>query len=99
MDTIPNNSTVRKDEHWRIDAFELWCRKKTVESPLDCKEIKTVNPKENQSWIFIGRTDAEPETPVLWPPGGKSWFIRKDPDAGKDWRQEKKGTTEDKMVG
>ena len=72
---------------------------KTVESPLDCKETKPVNPKENQSWMSIGRTDAEVETPILWPPDAKSWLIRKDPNAGKDWRQEEKGTTEDKMVG
>ena len=71
---------------------------KTLESPLDCKEIKPVNPKENQSWIFIGRTDAEVVAPVLWPPDVKSWLIRKDPDAGEDWRQEEKGTTEDEMV-
>ena len=67
--------------------------------PLDCKEIKPVNPKGNQSWIFIGKTDAEAETPKLWPPDAKSWLIGKDPDAGKDWRQEEKGTTEDNMVG
>ena len=72
---------------------------KTLESPLDCKEIKQVNPKGNQSWIFIGRTDAETEIPILWPPDTKSWLIRKDPVAGKDWRQEEKGTTEDEMVG
>ena len=71
---------------------------KTFESPLDCKEIKPVNPKINQSWIFIGRTDDEAEAPVLWPPNKKSWFIGKDPDAGKDWRQEK-GATEAEMVG
>ena len=65
---------------------------KTLESPLDCKEIKPVNPKGNQSWIFIGETDAEAEAPILWPPYAKSWFIGKDPDAGKDWRQEEKGT-------
>ena len=70
---------------------------KTLESPLDCKEIKPVNPKGNEFWIFIGRTDAEAETPVLWPPHAKSWLIGKDPDAGKDWRQEEKGTTEDQM--
>ena len=69
---------------------------KTLESPLDCKEIKPVNPKENQSWIFIGRNDAEAETPILWPPDVKNWLIWKDPDAEKDWRQEEKGTTEDK---
>ena len=63
------------------------------------KEIKPVNPKENQSWIFIGRTDAEAEAPILWPPDVKSWLLGKDPDAGKDWRQEKKGMTEDEKVG
>ena len=73
--------------------------KKTFESPLDCKEIKPVNTKGNQSWIFIGRTDAEAEAPVLWPSDMKNWLIWKDPDAGKDWRQEEKGTTEDEMVG
>ena len=72
---------------------------KTLESPLDCKEIKPVNPKGNQSWIFIGRTDAEAETRMLWPPDAKNWLTGKDPDAGKDWRQEKKGATEDEMVG
>ena len=92
---------------WELDSKEGWMLKnwcfwtvvleKTLESPLDCKEIQPVHPKGNQSWIFIGRTDAE--APVLWPPDGKSWFNRKDPDAGKDWTQEKKGTTEDEMVG
>ena len=72
---------------------------KTIESPLDCKEIKPVCPKGNQSWKFIGRTDAEAEAPMLWPPDGKNWLIGKDPDAGKDWGQEKKGMTEDEMVG
>ena len=72
---------------------------KTLESPLDCKEIKVVNPKGNQSWIFIGRTEAEAKTPILWPPDGKNWLIRKDPDAGKDWRQEEKGKIEEEMVG
>ena len=72
---------------------------KTLESPLDYKEIKPDNPKGNQSWIFIGRTDAEVEAPILWPPDAKNWLIGKDPDAGKDWRQEEKGTTGDKMVG
>ena len=72
---------------------------KTLESPLNCKEIKPVNPKGNQPWIFIGRTDAEAETPILWPPDVKSWLIWKDPDARKDWGQEEKGTTEDEMVG
>ena len=71
---------------------------KTLESPLDCKEVKPVNPKGNQPWIFVGRTDAKPEAPILWPPDAKNWLIRKDPDAGKDWRQEK-GMIEDEMVG
>ena len=70
-----------------------------VESPLDHKEIKPVYPKGNQSWIFIRRTDAEAETPILWPPDAKNWLMWKDPDAGKDWRQEEKGLTEDEMVG
>ena len=71
---------------------------KTLESPLDSKEIKPVDPKGNQSWVFVGRTDAEAETPILWPPDVKSQLIGKDPDAGKDRRQEEKGTTEDEMV-
>ena len=71
---------------------------KTLESPLDCKEIKPVNPKGDQSWVFIGRTDAEAEAPILWPPDVKNRLTRKDPDAGEDWRQEK-GMTEDEMVG
>ena len=72
---------------------------KTLENRLDCKEILLVNPKGNQSWMFIGSTDAEAETPILWPPDGKSWLMWKDHDAGKDWRQEKKGMTDDEMVG
>ena len=72
---------------------------KSLESPLDCKEIKPVNPKANQPWIFIGRTDAEAESPILWPPDSKSWLIWKDPDAGKDWGWEEKGVTEDEMDG
>ena len=72
---------------------------KTLENPLDCKGINPVNPKGNQSWIFIGRTDAEAETPILWPSDAKSWLIGKDPDAGKDWRQEEKGTLANVMVG
>ena len=72
---------------------------KTLESPLDCKEIQQVHPKGDQSWVFIGRTDAEAETPTFWPPDGKSWLIWKDPDVGKVWRQEEKGPTEDEMVG
>ena len=72
---------------------------KTLESPLDCKEIQTVHPKGDQSWVFFGRTDGETETPVLWPPHVKSRLIGNDPDAGRDWAQEEKGTTEDEMVG
>ena len=71
---------------------------KTLESPLDSKEIQPVHPKRDQSWAFLGRTGAEAETPILWPPDGKNWLIGKDPDAEKDWRQEEKGTTEDEMV-
>ena len=92
---------------WELDQKEEWALKnwcfqtvvleKTLESPLDCKGIKAVNPKINQSWIFIGRTDAE--APALWPPTSKSQLTEKDPDAGKDWRQEEKGVTEDEMVG
>ena len=72
---------------------------KTLESPLDSKEIKPVSSKGNKSWIYIERTDAEAEASVVWPPSAKSWLIRKDPDAGKDWREEEKGMTEDEMVG
>ena len=72
---------------------------KTLESPLDCKEIEPVHPKGDQSWVFIGMTDVEAETPILWPPDTKSWLIWKDTDAGKDWGQEEKGMTEDEMVG
>ena len=72
---------------------------KSLESPLDCKEIQPVHPKGDQSWMFIGKTDVEPETPILWPPHEKIWLIGKDPDAGKDWGQEEKGTTEDEMAG
>ena len=94
---------------WELDHKESWVLKnwcfctvvleKTLESPLDYKEIQAINPKGNQSWIFIGRTDAEAETPILWLPNMKNWLIWKDPDAGKDWRQEERGTTEDEMVG
>ena len=93
---------------WELDYKESWVQKnwcfwivvleKTLESPLDCKEIQPVHLKGNQSWVFIGRTDVEAETPIFWPPDAKSWLIWKDPDAGKDWRQEEKGTTEDEMV-
>ena len=86
--------TIKKDENW---CFWTVVLEKILESLLDCKETKLVNPKRNQSWIFIGRTDAE--APILWPHNEKSWLISKDPDAGKDWGQEDKGTTEDEMVG
>ena len=88
------NQTTKKAEHWTIDAFELWCWR-TLESPLDCKVIKPVNPKGNHSWIFIGRTDAEAEAPILWPNAGKSQLIY---DTGKNWRQEEKGTTEGMII-
>ena len=94
---------------WELDYKESWTPKNwcfwtvvlenTLESPLDCKEIQPVHPKRNQSRIFIGRTDAEAETLILWPPDTKNWLIWKDPDAGKDWRREEKGTTKDEIVG
>ena len=94
-------------ESWTIkkaEGVKNWCfwtvvLEKTLESPLDCKGIKLDNPKGNQSWILIRRTDAETEAPILWSPDAKNQLIRKDPDAGKDWRQEEKGTTKDEMVG
>ena len=91
--------TIKKAAHLRIDAFELWCVEKTLENPLDCEEIQSVHPKGNQSWMFIGRSEFEAGSPILWPPDVKNWLFGKDPDAGKDWRQEEKGTTEDEMVG
>ena len=94
---------------WELDCEESWVPEnwcfwtvvleKTLESPLDCKEIQPVHSKGNQSWVFIGSTDAEAETPVLWPPHVKSWLIGKDSDAGRDWGREEKGMTEDEMVG
>ena len=94
---------------WELDYKESWAPKnwyfwtveleKTLESPLDSKEIQPVHPKGNQSWMFIGRTDDEAETPIPWPPDAKNWLIGKDPDAGKDWRQEENRMTEDEMVG
>ena len=94
---------------WELDCEESWAPKnwcfqtvvleKTLESPLDCKEIQTVHPKGDKSWVFIGRTDVEAETSILWPPDANSWLTCKDPDAGKDWEQEEKGTTKDEMVG
>ena len=94
---------------WELEYKESWALKnwcfwivvleKTLESPLDCKEIQPVHPKGDQCWVFIGRTVAEAETPILWPPDVKSWLVWKDPDIGKDWGQEERGTTEDEMVG
>ena len=94
---------------WELDSEESWVPKnwcfwtvvleKTLESPLDCKEIQPVHPKGDKSWVFIGRTDAKAETPILWPPDEKSWLIWKDHDAGRDWGQEEKGTTKDEVVG
>ena len=84
---------------WSVTNFWIAVLEKTLESPLDCKEIQPVHSKGDQSWVFIGRTDIEAETPILWPPNAKSWLIWKDPDAGKDWGREEKGTTKDEMVG
>ena len=91
-------------ESWIIKKMKNLCfltvvLEKPLESPLDCKEIQPVHPKGDQSWVFIGRTDVEAETPILWPPDVKNWLIWNDPDAGKDWEQEEKGMTEDEMVG
>ena len=109
---LPSQSYGFSSSHvwmWELDYKEGWVPKnwcfwtvmleKTLESPLHCKEIQPVHPKGNQSWIFIGRTDAEAKTPILWPPDVKNLLIWKDPDAGKDWKQEEKGMTEDEMVG
>ena len=89
------------EESWVLTNWYFWTvvLDKTLESPLDCKEIQPVHPKGDQSWVFIGRTDVEAATPILWPPDVKSWLIWKDPDAGKDWGQEEKEMTEDEMVG
>ena len=86
---------------WALKNLCLWpvLLERTLENPLDCKEIRPVNPKGSQSWIFIGRSDAEAEAQILWPPDMKNWLIGKDPVAGKDWRQEEKGTAEDEIVG
>ena len=110
--TLPTKSCLVKASHvwmWELDYIESWVPKnwcfwtvlldKILESPLDSKEIQPVHPKGNQSCIFIGRTDAEAEIPILWPPVAKNWLIWKDPDAGNDWSQGKKGTTGDEMVG
>ena len=112
-DKVPSSQTYGfSNGHvwmWELDHKEDWVLKnwcfwtvvleRTLESLLDCKEIQSVNPKGHQSWMFIVRTDVEAETPILWPPDAKNWLIGKDPDAGKDWRQEEKGTIEDEMVG
>ena len=90
--------TIEKAECWIIDAFKMWCWRRRLKC-LGLQGDPTINPKGNQSWIFIGRTDDEAETPILWPPDVKNWLIGKDPDAGRDWRWEEKGTTEDEMVG
>ena len=94
--------TIKKAEHQRTDAFELWCWRRLLRVPWIARISSLKNsfhPKGNQSWIFTGRTDAEVGAPILWPSDAKSWLIRKDPDAGKDWWQEEKGITEDEMVG
>ena len=111
--TLPTNVHIVKAMvfhvwMWELDYKERWVPKnwcfwtvvleKTLENPLSCKEIQPVHPKGNQSWIFIGRTDTEAETPILWPPNTKNWPIGKDPDPGKDWRREEKATTEDDMA-
>ena len=92
---------VRIKKSWLLKNWCFWTvmLKKTIESPLNCKKIKSAHSKGYQSWIFFGRTDDEAEAPLLWPPDVKNWLIRKDPDAGKDWRQEEKGTTKDEMSG
>ena len=89
------------EESWAPKNWCFWTvvLEKTLESPLDCKEIQPVHPKGDQSWVFIGRNDAEAETPIVWPPHAKSWLTGKDPDAGRDWGQEEKGTTEDEIPG
>ena len=109
---VPNRERSMSSSHvwmWELDYKQSWAPKnwcfwtvvleKTLESPLDSKGIQPVHPKENQSWIFIGRTNAEAKTLIFGPPEAKHWLIWQDPDAGKDWRQEEKGTTEDEMVG
>ena len=91
--------TVKKNKVLKNWCFWTAVLEKTFKSSLDCKEIQLINPKGNKSWIFIGRTDVEAETPLIWPADAKNWLIWKDPDAEKDWRQEEKGRTEDEMVG
>ena len=106
--TLPTKVLIVKAVYGELDHKEVWVPKnwcfqivgleKTLESPLDCKEIQLVNPKGNQSWIFIGRTDTEVEAPIIWPPDVKSWLIGKNRDAGKDWGQKEKRAAEDEMV-
>ena len=91
--------TVKKAEHWRIDTFELWYWRRLLRVPWTARRSKPVHPKGDQSWVFTGRTDVEAEILILWPPDVKNWLLRKDPDAGKDCRQEEKGMTEDEMGG
>ena len=91
--------TVKKAEHRKIDAFELWCWRRLLRVPWTGRRSNQSRTEGDQSWVFIGRTDAEAETPILWPPHAKSWLIGKDPEAGRDWGQEEKGTTEDEMAG
>ena len=112
FEIIPSSQSYGSSSHvwmWELDhkeslALKNWCLwtvvlEKTLESPLDCKESQPVHPKGDQSWVFIGRTDAEAETPILGPPDAKNWLIGKDSNAGKDWGQEEKGTAEDETVG
>ena len=106
---LKSTNSFSKVSVWELDSKESWAPKnrcfwtvvleKTLESPLDCKEIQPVHSEGDQPWIFIGKTDAEAEAPVLWPPDAKNLLIWKDSDAGKDWKQEEKGTTENEMVG
>ena len=101
---IKPRSPIFQEDALTSEPPGTWCFwtvvfEKTLESPLDCREIQPVHPKGNQSWVFIGRTDVEAETQIFWPPDVKSWFIWKDPDARRDWGQEEKGMTEDEMVG
>ena len=91
--------TIKKAEQWRIDGFELWYWRSLLRVPWTAKRSSQSILKRSQSWIFTGRTDAEAEAPIFWPPDAKNWLLRKDPDAGKDWGQEEKGMTEDEMVG
>ena len=95
------DAKVGLQESWVLKNWCFWTvmLEKTLENPLDCKEIQPVHPKGDQSWVFIGSTDVEAKTPILWPPDTKHWLIWKDPDAGKDWGQEEKGMTEDEIVG